>query len=84
MAGIPIELLIAGASGVVGLSGYAGQYSEDLVAIGVGSAAAFAARAGFDAGMKTTKDVNKVSGEVGADALDQAMDALDAYAAQEE
>lgn len=67
--GLPVELAIAGAAGVVAATGMAGAHTTDLIALGVGAAAGYTARVGFIHGLKTANPDkvpdNKVAGEIG-------------------
>jgi hypothetical protein len=55
IGGIPLELALGGAAAVVAMTGYAGEYSDELLHLGIGAVAGFAAKKGAEAGLKTTK-----------------------------
>lgn len=55
IGGIPLELAVGGACALASMTGYAGEYSDELLNIGIGAVAGFAAKKGAEAGLKTTK-----------------------------
>src|SRR5262245_19296834 len=55
LMGVPLELAVGAACGALAMSGSAGRHSEDVLAVGVGAIAAYAARLGFQAGLATAR-----------------------------
>lgn len=52
---IPLEVAIGIGCAGIAMSGAAGRYAEDLMAVGLGSVSGYTARLGFTAGLKTAK-----------------------------
>lgn len=93
IAGLPIELWIAGGAAAASMSGHAGRHAEDLLAVGIGALSAYTARKGFEAGLATARPADAGGGavqgvgcapqlgagsEIGASALDEAARTLGA------
>ena len=53
--GVDLPLAVGGACALVAMSGWAGEYTDEVLAVGIGAVAGLAAQKGFDAGMKTHK-----------------------------
>jgi hypothetical protein len=66
--GVPFELVVGAACGAIAMSGSAGRHVEDVLAVGVGSIAAYSARLGFQAGLTTARPPAELpaGGQVGA------------------
>jgi len=60
--GIPLDLLVAGASGIVGLAGWAGGYSPWLLAFGNGWGAYYVGTLAAGKGLAARKNAKKADG----------------------
>lgn len=64
--GLDLPLVMGGACALLSMSGMAGEHSEDVLAVGVGALAGYAAQKGFNHGMESHKPKAAVSGvEIG-------------------
>lgn len=55
IAGVPLEVAVGVGCAALAMSGAAGRYSEDVLALGLGSVSGYTARLGFTAGLKTAR-----------------------------
>lgn len=62
IAGVDLPLAVGGACALISMSGWAGEYSDEVLAVGIGAVAGYAAQKGFDAGMKSHKPAAAVAG----------------------
>lgn len=62
IAGLDLPLVVGGVCAVLAASGMADEYSDELLAIGIGAVSGLAAQKGFDAGVKSYKPKEAVAG----------------------